>query len=137
MNSLKQQQGLSAIGWLFVISVFGFSILVASKLGPHYLDNRFVVSTLKSLGDDPEFPRMSVSDIRTKLSKTFSVNNIRGKATQAVKVVKNSKKTLVTIAYEERVELIHNIDVVLTFNNVLDSTKPGDCCTGPETAEVK
>jgi len=137
MDSLKQQQGLSAIGWLFVISVFGFSLLVASKLGPHYQDNLFVVSTLKTLGDDPEFPRMSVSDIRTKLSKTFTLNNIRGKATQAVKVAKNSKKTVVTIAYEERVNLAHNIDVVLTFNNVLDSTKPGDCCVGSKALEVK
>lgn len=137
MNSLKQQKGLSAIGWLFVISVFGFSLLVVSKLGPHYLDNRFVVSTLKSLGDDPEFPRMSVSDIRTKLSKTFSINNIRGKATQSVKVVKNAQKTLVSIVYEERIDLLHNIDVVLTFNNVLDSTKPDECCAAPEVPKIK
>lgn len=131
MYSLKQQRGLSAIGWLFVISVFGFTLLVASKLGPHYLDNRFVVSTLKTLAEDPELPRMSPSEIRTKLSKTFSINNIRGKATQSVKVVKTSKNTLVTIAYEERVHLLHNIDVVLDFNSVLDSTQPDKCCAAP------
>jgi len=137
MNNLKRQQGLSAIGWLFVLSVFGFSLLVVSKLGPYYLDNRFVVSTLKTLRDDPEFPQMSSSDIRTKLSKTFSINNIRGKAKKSVRITKNTKNTLVTIAYEERIDLLHNIDVVLTFNNVLDSANPDDCCTGPQQLEVK
>lgn len=132
MNSIKKQKGLSAIGWLFVITVFGFSLLVASKLGPHYLDNRFVVSTLKSLADDPEFPRMNPSEIRSKLSKTFSINNIRGKATESVKVVKNSQSTLVTINYEERVHLMHNIEVVLTFNSLLDSARPSDCCSAKQ-----
>ena len=126
------RKGLSAIGWLFVISVFGFSLLVATKLGPHYLDNRFVVATLKTLADNPEFPRMAPNDIRSRLSKTFSINNIRGTAVGAVKVVKNSKNTLITINYEERINLVHNIDVVLTFNSLLDSARPGECCNADQ-----
>ncbi len=132
MKHLKHQQGLSAIGWLFVITIFGFSILVASKLGPFYLDNRFVVATLESLAEDPELPRMAPSEIRTKLNKIFKVNNIRGKAANSVKVVKNTDKTLVSINYEERIHLLLNIDVLLTFTNVLDSSKPNDCCTPKE-----
>ncbi len=131
MYSLKQQRGLSALGWLFVITIFGFSLLVASKLGPHYLDNRFVVETLEALGEDPAFPRMSLVEIRSKLDKTFNINNVRGQATESVKVTKNSTGTLVQIKYEERVHLLHNIDVVLTFNSVLDSSKPDDCCRPP------
>ncbi|MFT6386641.1 MAG: hypothetical protein ACJAUP_000009 [Cellvibrionaceae bacterium] len=130
MNSIKKQKGLSGIGWLFVISVLGFSLLLVSKLGPHYLDNRFVVSTLQTLADDPEFPRMAPSEIRSKLYKIFTLNNIRGTAVGALEVVKNSKSTLVTINYEERISLMHNIDVVLTFNSLLDSARPGECCSG-------
>lgn len=132
MQTLHRQKGLSAIGWLFVISVFGFSLLVASKLSPYYLDNRFVVATLKNLAEDPELSRLSPSDIRTRLNKTFKINNIRGKARDSVKVVKNNKSTIVTIEYEERVHLLQNIEVVLTFNSLLDSAKPGDCCRAPK-----
>jgi hypothetical protein len=132
MRSLQKQQGLSALGWLFVISVFGFGLLLGTKLGPHYLDNRFVVATLQSLADDPEFPRMTPSEIRSKLQKTFSINNIRGKATEAVKVTKNSDATLVAIEYEERIPIYGNADVVLTFNSVLDSRQPKSCCKPPK-----
>lgn len=132
MYSLQKQKGLSALGWLFVITVFGFSILVVSKLAPYYLDNRFAVATLKGLADDPEFPSMSTTEIRTKLAKTFTINNIRGKARDSVKVAKNNKSTIVKIEYEERIHLLQNVDVVLTFNNFLDSAKPGDCCRAPK-----
>ncbi|MGH1485886.1 MAG: DUF4845 domain-containing protein [Cellvibrionaceae bacterium] len=132
MSSIKQQQGMSALAWLVVITIFGFLLLSISKLGPHYLDNRFVVATLKSLGEDPDFSRKSVSDVREQLSRIFQINNIRGKPTESVKVFKNSNGTIVTIAYEERIEFLYNIDVVLTFNSVLDSSQPDKCCTPPK-----
>ena len=131
MVSLKSQKGLSALGWLFVISVFGFTLLTVSKLGSYYLDNRFVVATLEDLGADPEFPRLSVGEIKSKLGKTFSINNVRGKPTESVRVTKTSGGTQVAIEYEERIAFIHNIDVVLTFHNVLDSRRPDDCCRPP------
>ena len=133
MKLLKKQQGLSAIGWLVVISIFGFCLLVLAKLGPHYLDNRYVVATLKTLADDPTFPRMTVSEVKSKLSKTFQINNVRGKPTKSVKVTKKAQKILVIIEYEERLNLLHNVDVVLVFKHQLDSTEPELCCRSPQS----
>ena len=131
MKTLKAQRGLSAIGWLFVISLFGFGLLVVSKLGPHYLDNRFVSSVLQSIADDPDVRQLSAGDIRSKLSKEFTINNIRGKPTQSVDISTNANGLVVSINYEERVHLLHNIDVVLTFNNMLDTARPQLCCSPP------
>jgi hypothetical protein len=116
------------MGWLFVAIIFGFCLLTATKLAPHYLDNRFVVEALKTLADDPELPRMSISEIQTKLRKTFTINNVRGKPVDSVKITKNNKKTLVTILYEERIPFLYNVDVLLTFHSELDSTQPSKCC---------
>ena len=132
MQSIQRQKGLSAIGWLFILTVFGFSLLIGFKLGGHYLDNRFVVSTLKTLADNPDLPRMSSADIRSSLKKTFAINNVRGKPVESVKVSKGSKGILVSVKYEERIHILHNIDVVLTFNSVLDSSQPGKCCSASQ-----
>lgn len=129
MISLKQQKGLSSIGWLFVIIVFGAVFTIVAKLAPFYLDNRFVVSTLQGLADDPTFPKMAPNQVRSKLKKTFSINNIRGKAADSVTVSKKKNITLVTIEYEERINIVYNVDVVLTFNSLLDSTRPEECCS--------
>ena len=127
--SINRQRGLSLLGWLIVICIFGFAIMVASKLGPYYLDNRYVVEVLKTLGEDPNFPKMTTNEIKRQLGKTFQINNVRGKPTDSVKIVKNSGGTLVSIQYEERIDFLHNIDVVLDFHSVLDSNKPDQCCT--------
>jgi len=127
-QSYSKQKGLSYLGWLILLSVCGFFLLLTFRLGPVYLDDRFVSETLKTLGQDPAFPGMTVGEIRSKMGKTFTINNIRGKAVQAVKVKKTSKKTLVSIEYEERIPVLANADVVLSFNHVLDSTKPDECC---------
>jgi hypothetical protein len=129
MISLKQQKGLSSIGWLSVIILFGAVFTIVAKLAPFYLDNRFVVSTLQGLADDPEFPKMASSQVRSKLTKTFKINNIRGKAVDSVKVIKKKNITLVTIEYEERINIVYNIDIVLTFNSLLDSSRPEECCS--------
>ncbi|MBX2807206.1 MAG: DUF4845 domain-containing protein [Cellvibrionaceae bacterium] len=128
MSGFNRHRGLSALGWLFVLSVAGFGLLTASKLGPHYLDNRFVVASLKDLSEDPAFPGMTLKAIREKLNKTFRVNNVRGKPLQSINIKRNAKGTVVTIAYEEVIPFIYNIDVVLRFNSVLDSAKPDACC---------
>ena len=129
MISLKQQKGLSSIGWLLVIVIFGAVFTIVAKLAPFYLDNRFAVSTLQGLADDPTFPKMLPSQVRSKLKKTFKINNIRGKAANSVKVIKKKNITLVTIEYEERINIVYNIDVVLTFNSLLDSSRPEECCS--------
>ena len=135
MKNLKKQQGLSPIGWLFVISVFVFCLMTIAKLGPHYLDDRYVNATLKTLAEDPNFPRMTVSEVKDKLKKTFSINGVRGKPAKSVKVTKNSDGILVTVAYEERFNFIHNIDVVLQFNSQLSSQDPDRCCKPVEIQE--
>jgi hypothetical protein len=129
MISLKQQKGLSSIGWLSVIILFGAVFTIVAKLAPFYLDNRFVVSTLQGLADDPAFPKMASSQVRSKLTKTFKINNIRGKAVDSVKVIKKNNIKLVTIEYEERINIVYNIDIVLTFNSLLDSSRPEECCS--------
>ena len=131
MMSIKRQQGLSSTGWLFVIAVFGAILTIVAKLAPFYLDNRVVVATLNTLAEDSAFPSMAPNQVRSKLQKTFTINAIRGKPLQALKVTKKKNVMLVTVAYEERVNIVFNIDAVLTFNNVLDSTRPEECCSPP------
>jgi hypothetical protein len=127
-QSMKSQLGLSMLGWLVVAVIFGFCLLTASKLGPHYLDNRWVVEGLKTLADDPEFPRMSISDIQKKMRNYFKINNVRGKAVDSLAIKKKNNKTVVSINYEERIPFLYNIDVLLTFHSELDSTQPDKCC---------
>lgn len=132
MHSIHHQQGMSAIGWLIAISIFGFLVFAGSKIIPHYIDNQFVVSTLKTLAEDPEFSTMTAGEIKSKLRKFFTINNVRGQATRSVTVKKVKNGNIVTIGYEERIDFFYNVDVVLSFHSYLDSRQPHRCCRPPK-----
>jgi len=131
MITLRRQQGLSSLGWLIAIAITGITLTIVAKLAPFYLDNRFVVSALKTLAEDSAFPKMTPNQVRSKLQKTFTINAIRGKPVKVLKVTRQKNVILVTINYEERVNILFNVDAVLTFNHALDSTRPELCCSPP------
>ncbi len=90
---------------------------------------------LKSLTEleNPEggFEGVSNSDIKKQLSNFNMVNNVRNPEANDIKIERLKNKFLVNLNYERRVPLFYNIEVVVTFRNQFDSSRPHDCCTPP------
>ncbi len=133
MNN-KKQSGMNSALLLFVLVMLGFVLLCFFKLGPAYLDNRYIVSSLKNLAErhPADLGEMSKSEIRKELEKFNMVNNVRNISTKDIEVERLKEKTVVTIAYEVRIPLVANVDAVVKFDNVLDSSQPDKCCTVKE-----
>ncbi|QIL88876.1 DUF4845 domain-containing protein [Microbulbifer sp. SH-1] len=125
---LRAQRGMSYWGWLLVIAVFGFGLTVVSKLGPAYIDAHFVEEGLHSLSQNSSIREMSNTEIKRELDRYFTINNVRGEPTQAVKIIRGADSTLVSINYELRQPLFHNVDVVMKFDKQLNTAKPELCC---------
>lgn len=130
MNKNKQA-GMNSLLLLFVLASCGFILTCFFKIGPAYMDNRYIVSALKSLAKDhpDDLTQLSKESIRQELSKFYTINNVRGEAAKALDVERRQDKTIITIAYETRIPFLANIDVVVKFNNVLDSSHPDKCCS--------
>lgn len=130
MNKNKQA-GMNSLLLLFVLASCGFILTCFFKIGPAYMDNRYIVSALKSLAKDhpDDLAQLSKESIRQELSKFYTINNVRGEAAKALDVERRQDKTIITIAYETRIPFLANIDVVVKFNNVLDSSHPDKCCS--------
>jgi hypothetical protein len=132
MRSYRNQRGLSAISWLCVIVVVVFFGLCAFKMVPAYNENLMVKAALRSLANQPEgVGAMTKTEIRNELRQFYDMNNVRGEPTRSLKIEEHRGKTLVFINYEVRVPLFANISVVMTFNNMLDSSQPQNCCDPP------
>lgn len=126
---IKQQRGMSTLGMAFLLLVGVAVVYTAFKVVPVYVENRYISASLKSLGDAvDDWQSISKSDIRDRLFKFYNVNNIESKGSRNIDIERRSSRTLVTVAYEERVDFVHNIDLVFTFENQLDSSAPDQCC---------
>ncbi|MFC3116489.1 DUF4845 domain-containing protein [Cellvibrio fontiphilus] len=134
-KTIKHQRGLGMLQWALVIAVAGFFLLFAFKVVPLYAENRYVESALRSLEAGGEkVGEMTDAEIRKKLGNFYMINNVRSEGpTKNIKIDRRSEDLLITVDYETRVPLFYNIDLVLSFQNHLDSSRPGQCCK-PATA---
>ena len=128
MQSLVKQKGLSAFGWLVVIFLFGIALTIAYAMIPAYYDNTLVADGLKSIGSSPDVKTMSREQAIGKLQSYFDLNGVRGEPTKSIKVVRRSEGILVNIDYEVRENIFGNVDVVMRFENQLDTSNPDACC---------
>ena len=74
MRSIKHQRGMTAIGWLIVLVMIGFFVLLGLRMVPAYLEFYKIVSTLESIEDESGFsnPR----EIRKLLERRFEISYV-------------------------------------------------------------
>jgi hypothetical protein len=130
MNLPKRQAGFSMLQWFFILVIAGFFLIFGFKVVPMYSENMYVVSALKSLQDSgSRLQDMSNMEITAKLNNFYMINNVRSDGpTKSLKINRSSDKVLVTVDYETRANFFYNIDLVLKFENHLDSSMPEMCC---------
>jgi hypothetical protein len=116
MKGLRQQRGMTAIGWLIVLALIAFFTLITLRLAPLYMEFYKVVSVLESLQKEPGVTRKTKAEIRTLISRRFDVNDVSGVSAKQASIVPKGDVLTVGINYERRVSVFGNIDVVAKFN---------------------
>jgi|TARA_B110000908_G_C10018458_1_gene341824 hypothetical protein len=119
MINLNQQAGASNLGMLMTFLVIAVFLTSGLKLSPLYIDHNIVTSYTKNLIESGEIANLNTSELRRKVSDNLLVNNVRDFDVTHILMAKENNKSVVTIAYERRVELFLNLDVVAKFDTVL------------------
>ena len=119
MTNLNQQAGASNLGMLMTFLVIAVFLTSGLKLSPLYIDHNIVTSYTKNLIESGEIANLNTSELRRKVSDNLLVNNVRDFDVTHILMAKENNKSVVTIAYERRVELFLNLDVVAKFDTVL------------------
>lgn len=119
---MSRERGVSLLGFLFALLVVGIGLTVLFRIGPLYLDNYTVAQSFASLGDH-DVRTLSDQGIRQKLYKQFVINNVDSIDLKQVQIERSAEKILVSLDYERRVPLLGNVDAVVRFHNVYDSSR--------------
>ena len=114
MQSLKRQNGMTAIGWLIVLGLIGFFVLLTLRMLPSYLEYYKIVSTLESLEQEPGIsnPR----DIRTLIDRRFNISYVEVIQPTDVIIKPVGPNFQVIADYESRKHIFANVDVIMSFN---------------------
>lgn len=117
----SKQTGMSSIALLLVLMAGAFVLMAAFKVGPLYLDNYFVKSSVDALQDE-NVREMSNQQIIAAIDRYFLINGVRDIQAKTAKIERDAKHVVVMIDYEKRINFISNLDVVVRFENHFDTS---------------
>lgn len=120
----RWQQGMSYVGLLVLIGMFGAAIKIAATIGPAYYDNYTIDKIITSLFRDGR--ANSVEDFKRGLADRFQINNIRDKSPDDFNYTFEDRKLTVDVDYEVRQPFLGNIDVVMHFKKTYGSELKAD-----------
>ena len=119
VNNLSRQRGISSAGVLLIAVLLGLFFTVGLKVGPLYVDHNLITGLCQDLIDNGEANSMTVTEVRDRLSSTLRINNVTDFDLNSIRLRKENGEAIITVAYEKRVPLIANLDIVATFDESL------------------
>jgi len=119
VNNLSRQRGISSAGVLLIAVLLGLFFTVGLKVGPLYVDHNLITELCQDLIDNGEANGMTVTEVRDRISSTLRINNVTDFDLNSIRMRKENGEAIITVAYEKRVPLIANLDIVATFDESL------------------
>lgn len=119
-HKLKSQHGASLGSIIFNLAILMFIGFAASKIAVFYIDNNTANNSLQDLRDVPYISKKSKAEVSEILRKKFQANNLAFTKDE-IFVEKRSDRIIVELIYERRVNMISNIDVVVSFENKFET----------------
>lgn len=119
LKSLHKQKGVSKSGLLLVVVLITLFFTVGLKVGPLYVDHNLITGICQELIDNGEAANMTISDVRDRVSASLRINNVTGFDLSDIRMRKENGNAIITIAYERRIPMVANLDVVAVFDTVL------------------
>lgn len=108
-NFRYRQQGLSFVGWMAMVAIFGFLLLSFFKVFPIYNEYFTIQSVLKGLTKDEKVDFKSKRAIWESLQKRLFVNEVRSIKSENLTIQRKDGKTTITISYRTQRPYIGNL----------------------------
>lgn len=112
------QKGMSFFGWLAVLALLIFGLVIVMKLAPIYMEHFTLRKIVTEANDDPTIKIASLRDFHSHIDKGMQINSIRDiKARDAITITASGADAYtVVIKYEVRSPIIQNVDALVHFD---------------------
>jgi hypothetical protein len=117
----KKQQGITALGFMMLLVVFGFLTFGVIQLVPVYLENMKVVQVLNQVKSDLDGQNASLMDIRKSLDKRVNIEDLRDINWRTDFVISRSNNGyFISIEYERVRSFVANVSLLAEFEHEVE-----------------
>lgn len=112
----ETQRGFAYVRYSVVTLAVAFFSLLAYKLAPIYFENITLKNTIQGMRQLPGLDEKSERKWIAELQNQFDINNVHRVKARDLSVEKEDSNVVVQLQYEVRVDLLSNIDMVISFD---------------------
>lgn len=120
MRTLKQQKGVTAIGWLIILGLIAFFVMIALRLFPIYAEKYNIVASLNSLTKEPQVTRKSKADIQKLILRRFLINDVKNAGRKNITITKRAGVLNVTVKYQVKTKLFGELSLVADIDESVE-----------------
>lgn len=114
------QQGLTTIGWIAVIAIFGSIILTGFKILPMYLEFFNVKAAMEAVAQNPTIDDRSKRDLWIAINNNLRINSVRDLKKENFSFVREDGVTTMTVNYEVRKPYIAQLFIGANFTHSIE-----------------
>lgn len=112
----KQQAGASLIGAAIFIGLVLFSLIVAMKIAPAYVEHNNVRNILRTMGTSGTVSGMSKKEIMDAFEKRKSIDDVQSVSGRDLDIsTDEAGNTLITVQYQVVRPVMGNLSVLIDF----------------------
>jgi hypothetical protein len=113
----QRQNGITFIGWLFLLVPVAIVVYAGIRVTPIYLNYFKVVKALQQVAaDNSEEQQVNMLAVQKDLEHRFDIDTINNPTLDQVKLQRNGRERMLRAEYEEYVPLFANISLRLSFD---------------------
>ena len=112
----NRQVGVTAIGWLFLLTPVAIVVYAGIRLAPVYLNYMKVAKAMDQVGNELKAGGVSAQSIRTSIDKHFEIDMVDYPTTRDMKITKDGAAWVVESQYDDDAPLFANLSLHVTFD---------------------
>jgi hypothetical protein len=120
---MKNQRGMTLIGWVIVLAIIAFFATLAMRLVPMYQEYYGVLQIMNDMKIELQNNNLSKNEVETLLERRFDIGYIHSVDKEDIEILRGKNSAYITkvvIDYEVRKPFIAQIDLIGHFKKEID-----------------
>lgn len=114
----NRQRGVTALGWVVLLTPFAIVGYAAIRLAPVYLNYMKVVRALDNAASS-SLGTADATAIRTAIDRHFEIDMVEYPTIKDIKIRREGTAWVIEAAYEDEAPLFSNVSLHVTFDKVV------------------
>jgi hypothetical protein len=115
----NRQQGVTAIGWLVLLTPFAIVLYAGIRLAPLYLNYMKVVRALDVAASTAKSSSGDSTAIRTAIDRHFEIDMVEYPTIKDIQIRREGGAWVIEAKYDDEAPLFANVSLHVTFDKIV------------------